>query len=71
MDWPFSPNESIVERMKRLGDSYRTALVTGGTSGLGLAFCEMLTAEGVEVTTVSRRPERLSGTKGLRSRELD
>ena len=71
MDWPFSPNESIVERMKRLGDSYRTALVTGGTSGLGLAFCEMLTADGVEVTTVSRRPERLAGTKSLRSRELD
>ena len=71
MDWPFSPNESIVERMKRLGDSYRTALVTGGTSGLGLAFCEMLTAEGVEVTTVSRRPERLSETKGLRNWKLD
>ena len=57
--------------MKRLGDSYRTALVTGGTSGLGLAFCEMLVAEGVEVTTVSRRPERLPETEGLRSRKLD
>lgn len=57
--------------MKRLGEVYRTAMVTGGTSGLGEAFCGLLLGEGVEVTSVSRRPEVLSAKDGLRGEKLD
>jgi len=39
-----------------LSSRYRTAFVTGASTGLGLAFTEMLLAEGVEVT-----PETLFG----------
>jgi NAD(P)-dependent dehydrogenase (short-subunit alcohol dehydrogenase family) len=35
------------------------ALVTGGSSGLGLAIARMLRDEGFELTLVSRRPERV------------
>jgi NAD(P)-dependent dehydrogenase (short-subunit alcohol dehydrogenase family) len=35
------------------------ALVTGGSSGIGLAIARMLREEGLELTLVSRRPERL------------
>jgi len=37
----------------------RSALVTGGSSGLGLALARMLRAEGYELTLVARRPEPL------------
>jgi NAD(P)-dependent dehydrogenase (short-subunit alcohol dehydrogenase family) len=37
----------------------RTALVTGGSSGIGLAIARMLRDEGFELTLVSRRPERV------------
>jgi NAD(P)-dependent dehydrogenase (short-subunit alcohol dehydrogenase family) len=37
----------------------RTALVTGGSSGIGLAIGRMLRDEGFELTLVSRRPERI------------
>jgi NAD(P)-dependent dehydrogenase (short-subunit alcohol dehydrogenase family) len=37
----------------------RAALVTGGSSGIGLAIARMLRAEGFELTLVSRRPERV------------
>ena len=37
----------------------RTALVTGGSSGIGLAIARMLRDEGFELTLVSRRPERI------------
>jgi short-subunit dehydrogenase len=36
-----------------------SALVTGGSSGLGLALARMLRAEGYELTLVARRPEPL------------
>jgi NAD(P)-dependent dehydrogenase (short-subunit alcohol dehydrogenase family) len=36
-----------------------TALVTGGSSGIGLAIARMLREEGFELTLVSRRPERV------------
>ena len=36
-----------------------TALVTGGSSGIGLAIARMLKDEGFELTLVSRRPERI------------
>jgi NAD(P)-dependent dehydrogenase (short-subunit alcohol dehydrogenase family) len=35
------------------------ALVTGGSSGIGLAIARMLRDEGFELTLVSRRPERV------------
>jgi NAD(P)-dependent dehydrogenase (short-subunit alcohol dehydrogenase family) len=35
----------------------KTALVTGGTSGIGLAIAEALLAEGVDVAVVSRRSD--------------
>jgi glucose 1-dehydrogenase len=35
----------------------KKALVTGGTSGIGLAIAESLLAEGVDVAVASRRPE--------------
>jgi NAD(P)-dependent dehydrogenase (short-subunit alcohol dehydrogenase family) len=37
----------------------RAALITGGSSGIGLAIGRMLRDEGFELTLVSRRPERL------------
>jgi glucose 1-dehydrogenase len=35
----------------------KTALITGGTSGIGLAIARALVAEGVRVAVVSRNPE--------------
>jgi NAD(P)-dependent dehydrogenase (short-subunit alcohol dehydrogenase family) len=37
----------------------KAALVTGGSSGIGLAIARMLRDEGFELTLVSRRPERV------------
>ncbi|HXF99014.1 MAG TPA: SDR family oxidoreductase [Gaiellaceae bacterium] len=37
----------------------RSALVTGGSSGIGLALARMLREEGYELTLVARRPEPL------------
>jgi short-subunit dehydrogenase len=42
-----------------LSSQYRTALVTGASTGLGLAFTEMLLAEGVEVWGTARDAARL------------
>jgi NAD(P)-dependent dehydrogenase (short-subunit alcohol dehydrogenase family) len=38
---------------------YRAALVTGGSSGIGLAIARMLRDEGFELTLASRRPEKV------------
>ncbi|HXG75748.1 MAG TPA: SDR family NAD(P)-dependent oxidoreductase [Gaiellaceae bacterium] len=38
----------------------RSALVTGGSSGLGLALARMLRDEGYDLTLVARRPEPLA-----------
>jgi short-subunit dehydrogenase len=40
---------------------YRTAFVTGASTGLGRAFTEMLLAAGIEVWGTSRDPARLPG----------
>jgi NAD(P)-dependent dehydrogenase (short-subunit alcohol dehydrogenase family) len=39
--------------------STSAALVTGGSSGIGLAIARMLRDEGFELTVVSRRPEKI------------
>lgn len=44
----------------RVSDLYRTAFVTGASTGLGRAFAEMLLADGVRVWGTSRDPGRLS-----------
>jgi NAD(P)-dependent dehydrogenase (short-subunit alcohol dehydrogenase family) len=38
----------------------RAAIVTGGSSGIGLAIARMLVEEGYGVTVASRRPEKLA-----------
>ncbi len=38
----------------------KSALVTGGSSGIGLAIARMLRDEGYELTLVARRPEKLA-----------
>ena len=45
--------------MPKLGNVYARALITGASSGLGLAFSKALIAEGVEVWGTSRNPEAL------------
>lgn len=42
-----------------LSARYRTAFVTGASTGLGLAFADMLLAEGVQVWGTARDPRRL------------
>lgn len=42
----------------------RAALVTGGSSGIGLAIARMLREEGYELTLVSRRAERVEAAAG-------
>jgi NAD(P)-dependent dehydrogenase (short-subunit alcohol dehydrogenase family) len=40
------------------------AVVMGGTSGIGLATAEQLTAADVDVTVIGRDPARLAGVAG-------
>jgi short-subunit dehydrogenase len=44
----------------RVSELHRTAFVTGASTGLGLAFAEMLLADGVRVWGTSRDPARLA-----------
>ena len=46
--------------MARVSDFYRTAFVTGASTGLGRAFAEMLLAEGVRVWGTARDAARLA-----------
>jgi NAD(P)-dependent dehydrogenase (short-subunit alcohol dehydrogenase family) len=41
----------------------KTALITGGSAGIGLAIARTFVAEGVSVVIVSRSAERLAGAK--------
>ncbi len=54
-----------------LSSRYRTAFVTGASTGLGLAFTDMLLAQGVEVWGTSRNEVRLPTRKGFHSVQLE
>jgi short-subunit dehydrogenase len=54
-----------------LADRYRTALVTGASTGLGRAFVDMLLDEGVRVWGTGRDPARLSVQAGFTPIALD
>src|ERR1700754_3339198 len=55
------PREEEREFMpKRLSEIYRTAFITGASTGLGKAFAEMLLAEGVRVWGTARDVVRLA-----------
>ena len=50
----------------------RAAIVTGASSGIGLAIAEMPGAEGYGLTVAARRPEKLeAAAAGLRDRGFD
>ena len=49
----------------------RAAIVTGGSSGIGLAIADMLGAEGYGLTVAARRPEKLeAAAEGLRAKGM-
>ena len=54
-----------------LSARYRTAFVTGASTGLGLAFTDMLLAAGVEVWGTSRDPARLPARAGFHTVALE
>ena len=54
-----------------LSDRYRTAFVTGASTGLGLAFTDMLLAAGVEVWGTSRDVSRLPARAGFHAVALE
>ncbi|MBI2814946.1 MAG: SDR family NAD(P)-dependent oxidoreductase [Opitutae bacterium] len=54
-----------------LSARYRTAFVTGASTGLGLAFTDMLLAGGVEVWGTSRDPARLAARTGFHAVALE
>ena len=54
-----------------LSARYRTAFVTGASTGLGLAFTDMLLAAGVEVWGTSRDPARLLARAGFHAVALE
>ena len=54
-----------------LSSRYRTAFVTGASTGLGLAYTEMLLAEGVEVWGTSRDAARLAARSRFHPVALD
>jgi NAD(P)-dependent dehydrogenase (short-subunit alcohol dehydrogenase family) len=57
---PWSSNTREPGLMRsRVSDFYRTAFVTGSSTGLGLAFSEMLLEDGVLVWGTARDPGRL------------
>lgn len=49
----------------------KTAIVTGGSSGIGLAICEKLLERGMKVHSISRNPRKMKGNKLLHPVQLD
>jgi short-subunit dehydrogenase len=54
-----------------LSSRYRTAFVTGASTGLGLAFTDMLLREGVQVWGTARDPGRLPARAGFHPVRLE
>lgn len=54
-----------------LSARYRTAFVTGASTGLGLAFTDVLLAAGVQVWGTSRDPARLPARAGFHAVSLE
>ncbi len=54
-----------------LSSRYRTALVTGASTGLGRAFADMLLAEGIEVWGTARDLARVPDRAGFHGVQLD
>src|SRR4051812_50170531 len=52
---------SLLDRFKLDG---KVAIVTGASSGLGVAFAEGLAGAGADIAICARRAERLEDTKG-------
>jgi short-subunit dehydrogenase len=57
--------------VKTLADRYRTAFVTGASTGLGRAFADMLLAEGLEVWGTARDRSRLPAAPRFHAEALD
>src|SRR3954451_2427254 len=50
----------------------RAALITGGSSGIGLAIARALGQDGYELTVAARRPEKLDeAVRGLTDEGID
>ena len=49
----------------------KKAIVTGGTSGIGLAICEELLGRGTEVYSISRNPEKIKPRENFHLLKLD
>ena len=49
----------------------KTAIVTGGSSGIGLAICEELLERGMKVHSISRNPHKIKSNKMLHPVQLD
>lgn len=57
--------QPALREIKRL--SNKTALITGGTSGIGLAAAQLFEAEGARVLVTGRSPENLAQTRAALS----
>jgi NAD(P)-dependent dehydrogenase (short-subunit alcohol dehydrogenase family) len=49
----------------------KNAIVTGGSSGIGLGICEKLLEQGMEVHSISRNPRRVKDNEFLHPVKLD